>query len=149
MLTFQIIQHINLIRLKHGACPLQENEHLNELAQTFANNMAKYLYFNSKPFKGYGILHNALTHSDLTKVVSNWYSGRRFYSYNLNYKIPMAKDFTQMVWKSSSFIGVGVGRRAKYFYVVAFIYPKGNIKDHFNRNVFEKEISWKKLAQIS
>lgn len=134
--------------MKHGICPLQESEHLNGVSQIFATKMATHFYFNDKPFKKYGIIHTVLTRSDLTKVVSNWYTERHFYSYKLNYKIPIAKDFTQMIWKSSHFIGVGIEKRHKFYYIVVFFYPKGNIKDHFKTNVFEKEISWKRLAQL-
>ena len=57
--------------------------------------------------------------------------------YNYKTKDPEPSNFTQMVWKSSEFIGFGMQKslKGKYYYVINY-YPTGNIDGQFQKNVF-------------
>ena len=57
--------------------------------------------------------------------------------YNYKTKDPEPSNFTQMVWKSSEFIGFGMQKslNGKYYYVINY-YPTGNIDGQFQKNVF-------------
>jgi hypothetical protein len=47
-----------------------------------------------------------------------------------------AGQFSQMVWKSSSELGIGVGRtKSGKVIVVASYFPRGNVVGHFLNNV--------------
>uniref|UniRef100_A0A0N5C4H0 SCP domain-containing protein n=1 Tax=Strongyloides papillosus TaxID=174720 RepID=A0A0N5C4H0_STREA len=143
----RIILHINLLRMLHGACPLQESITLDELAQisakTFSkNNLAKIRY------EGYGVSKDYVHCFRLADVVERLYSTRIFYSYNRKYGKKLAKQFTQLIWRSTTQIGIGISKWRDHFHVVIIYYPKGNIEGHYGNNVFEKKISWKEMAKI-
>ena len=56
--------------------------------------------------------------------------------YNYQDKDPEPSNFTQMVWKSSEYIGFGMQKsKGKYYFVLNY-YPTGNIDGEFQKNVF-------------
>jgi len=57
------------------------------------------------------------------EAMNHWYRGYTKY----NRDDPRPSAFTQMVWKSSSQIGVGVATNGKKTVVVVNYWPKGNI----------------------
>uniref|UniRef100_A0A0N5CDN8 SCP domain-containing protein n=2 Tax=Strongyloides papillosus TaxID=174720 RepID=A0A0N5CDN8_STREA len=143
----RIIHHINLIRLIHGVCPLQEDEYLDALAQTYANELTKRGIFfrdSNNYSKKYGIIEGASLFSQLTAIVSRMYDEKNHYNFYLNFGTPMTSHFTQLVWKSTRSIGIGVLKKNDIFTIVLFFYPKGNIRGEYKKNVFKKQISWKK-----
>ncbi len=57
--------------------------------------------------------------------------------YNYKTKDPEPSNFTQMIWKSSEFIGFDMQKslKGKYYYVINY-YPTGNIDGQFQKIVF-------------
>uniref|UniRef100_A0A0N5CAI4 SCP domain-containing protein n=1 Tax=Strongyloides papillosus TaxID=174720 RepID=A0A0N5CAI4_STREA len=143
----RVIQEINLLRLMHNACPLVKSLELDKLAQMYAVEMVNRNPSIKSVYKNYGIIRKALPLEGLTLAVSHWYNERDFYSFIFNRPGYMAKDFAQIVWKSSISIGVALLKKNNLFYTVAFFYPKGNIKGQYKRNVFKKELSWRKIVK--
>uniref|UniRef100_A0A0K0F285 CAP domain-containing protein (inferred by orthology to a zebrafish protein) n=1 Tax=Strongyloides venezuelensis TaxID=75913 RepID=A0A0K0F285_STRVS len=140
----KVVEQINLIRLVHGVCPLQESTRLDRLAQEEANEIAAKGYSLSKRLRKYGVIKAAFYISELTGLVSRWYNEKIFYNYHVNYGL-MASKFTQIVWKDSVHIGVGVSKKRNVLHLVVVFYPKGNIFGQYKRNVLKKKISWKKM----
>jgi len=48
----------------------------------------------------------------------------------------IADEFTQMVWKSTCRIGMGIQRRSDSLVIVALFNPGGNVSGQFESNVF-------------
>jgi len=47
----------------------------------------------------------------------------------------ISEHFTQIVWKETTMIGVGVGHYGPKTVVVVTYFPRGNIPEQFKRNV--------------
>lgn len=67
----------------------------------------------------------------------SWYDEMKQYTWNSEPKASFkAAQFSQMVWKSSKELGIGVGRtKSGKVIVVASYYPRGNIIGQFLNNV--------------
>ena len=135
-------QH-NIYRAKHGVPPLVLSSQLNGVAQQYAEQLART---------------NQLVHSDNTQLGENLYafgsSGQtlprpeavvdRWYSEIQNYNFDKpgfhteTSHFTQLVWKSSKELGIGIAQAADgTWYVVANYNPPGNISGQFPLNVLK------------
>jgi uncharacterized protein YkwD len=133
-------QH-NVYRARHGVPPLALSAQLNDVAQRYAEQLART---------------NQLVHSDNTQLGENLYafgsSGQapprpeavvdRWYSEIQNYHFDKpgfhteTGHFTQVVWKSSKELGMGMAQAADgTWYVVANYSPPGNISSQFQTNV--------------
>ena len=68
----------------------------------------------------------------------NWYDEGRWYKGSRVGKFsPTTAMFTQMVWKSSTKLGIGFCKKGKVWAVVALYEPPGNMGD-FTENVQKK-----------
>uniref|UniRef100_A0A0K0F287 CAP domain-containing protein (inferred by orthology to a zebrafish protein) n=1 Tax=Strongyloides venezuelensis TaxID=75913 RepID=A0A0K0F287_STRVS len=140
----KIVEHINLLRLVHGACPLEESRKLDKLAQDYSQYRINRKLFSKSLINNCGISKLFLLYSELTGAVSTLYNDRYFYSFRLNAGKGIADGFTQLVWKSTKSIGIGIARSDDHFSIVLLFYPKGNIWGQYGENVLKKQISWKK-----
>uniref|UniRef100_A0A0K0F286 CAP domain-containing protein (inferred by orthology to a zebrafish protein) n=1 Tax=Strongyloides venezuelensis TaxID=75913 RepID=A0A0K0F286_STRVS len=143
----RIITHINLIRILYSACPLKESTQLDLSAQIYAKLIADKCLIGSN-FKQYGVIKVALPITHLTEIVSHLYKEHIFYSFRLSYGGILTDRFTQLVWRSSTSIGIGIIRKRNLVYIALLFYPKGNIRGQYEINVLKKKISWKKMIQI-
>ena len=135
-------QH-NVYRAKHGVPPLVLSSQLNDVAQRYAEQLART---------------NQLVHSDNTQLGENLYAFRssgqapprpeavvdRRYSEIQKYNFDKpgfhtgTGHFTQLVWKSSKELGIGIAQAADgTWYVVANYNPPGNISGQFPLNVLK------------
>ncbi|XP_059622333.1 uncharacterized protein LOC132265617 [Phlebotomus argentipes] len=136
----------NEYRARHAAPALTVSTELCEWAQNWANHLASTneFYYRSDKNLGQNLFCcpiSALV-TDLTgqEVASYWYSTVRRYNYfkepRLLHTNVNAGHFTQMVWRSSRYFGVGkaTSRTGKIF-VVAYYFPPGNAVGAFQQNV--------------
>ena len=73
-----------------------------------------------------------------SQVVTEWYNEISNYDFNTGTAINSSQPwlhFTQIVWRSSSELGVGVASGNGSHYVVARYRPRGNLPGLFDRNV--------------
>lgn len=73
-----------------------------------------------------------------SQVVSTWYNEISNYNFDTGSPIDPSEEwlhFTQVVWRSSTELGVGVASGGGYHYVVARYKPRGNLVGMFARNV--------------
>ncbi|XP_019866209.1 uncharacterized protein LOC109595316 [Aethina tumida] len=136
----------NVYRQRHGSPPLSMSSELCYLAQTWANHLAhtnRFYYRNDKDI-GQNLFcrpANSIV-LDITgqEVATYWYSAVRQYDFrkepdvlhvNVN-----AGHFTQLVWSSSRYCGLGKATsRSGKIVVVAHYYPAGNISGAYMDNV--------------
>jgi hypothetical protein len=111
---------------------------MTAVAQKWANTLAARNIFVHSGKRGYGENIYASTSRSVTGInpVSSFYSEIEYYNYRAPGFSKATGHFTQVVWKSSKSIGVGVakGRYGKTFVVVNY-YPPGNYKGQFRANV--------------
>ena len=140
MLTYH-----NSLRKKHQSNNLQNNSELNNKAQKYAENLiipntntdlTEINLYNGE------ILGENIFISDKEEktedICNNWYIEKNNYNYDLNNFQKDTNNFTQLIWKSTKFVGFGYSYfNGKYCYV-ALYYPAGNIFGEFTNNVFKK-----------
>ncbi|XP_012287190.2 repressed by EFG1 protein 1 [Orussus abietinus] len=136
----------NVYRQRHNAPPLTMSPQLCEYAQTWANHLAHtntFYYRNDREVgqnlycRPGGAVPGDVPGQD---VAAYWYSAVRQYDFfkepdvlhaNVN-----AGHFTQLIWASSRYFGVGKARsRSGKIIVVANYEPVGNVSGQFQCNV--------------
>uniref|UniRef100_A0A0N5ALB9 SCP domain-containing protein n=1 Tax=Syphacia muris TaxID=451379 RepID=A0A0N5ALB9_9BILA len=95
--------------------------------------MASTGKFHHRVNKSYG--ENLYAGSDSDKAVKTWYNEKNKYDYSRPGFSSATGHFTQLVWKSSKKIGIGMASSSGMTYVVANFYPAGNYISQFEENV--------------
>jgi len=144
-----MLQMHNYYRARHSASPLTISQRLNYIAQRYA----EYLAATGKFEHSGNRLENETIGENLymqwisegrvpvnaRQAAKSWYDEIQMY----NYKRPVYSEdtghFTQLVWRSSKRLGVGVAlsKDGREVYIVTNYYPAGNIvnQGYFERNV--------------
>ncbi|XP_076292848.1 uncharacterized protein LOC143215031 isoform X1 [Lasioglossum baleicum] len=136
----------NVYRQRHNAPPLTMSPQLCGYAQTWANHLAHtntFYYRNDREVgqnlycRPGGAVPTDVTGQD---VASYWYSAVKQYNFlrepDILHANVNAGHFTQLIWASSRYFGVGKARsRSGKVIVVANYQPVGNISGHFQSNV--------------
>ncbi|XKL66757.1 hypothetical protein PGB90_010177 [Kerria lacca] len=131
-----ILQEHNKYRSKHRSPALQLDDEMTFKAEQWSEHSLNIGILTNKPNNEFGenLWHrentslNDLMMSDEMNPVKFWYDQIKFYSgYYISHPDEYSGDFTQLVWRSSQKLGVGIGTKDKIIYVVCFYYPPGNI----------------------
>ncbi|OAD57066.1 Golgi-associated plant pathogenesis-related protein 1 [Eufriesea mexicana] len=136
----------NVYRQRHNVPPLTMSPQLCEYAQTWANHLAHtntFYYRNDREVgqnlycRPGGAIPTDVTGQD---VASYWYSAVKQYDFlkepDILHANVNAGHFTQLIWASSRYFGVGKARsRSGKIIVVANYQPVGNISGQFQNNV--------------
>jgi Ca2+-binding EF-hand superfamily protein/uncharacterized protein YkwD len=128
----------NTYRERHHAPPLTWSVHCQETAQKWAEYLAETGKFEHGGHDGMG-QNLAMSTGRLTGIQSTkmWYDEIRNPGYDFN--DPGfghgTGHFTQVVWKGSRELGVGIARGKRGTFVVAHYNPPGNYMNMFRRNV--------------
>ncbi len=136
----EILDLINEKRKEHGIDPLKENDDIKVTAQRHAEELSKYdnLFNSNNQYKGEDLGESIFCYStilDANGLVIRLSKKEFNYNYNNN-EIP--SHFTQMIWKNSNLIGIGISRNfnsGHMFYVLNY-FPKGNVPGEFQENIF-------------
>lgn len=136
----------NDYRSNHNAPPLKLNSKLNDIAQKYAEQLAKKdtMVHSKNKMDGQDLGENLfmcggymITGKDMTK---SWYDE----IYDYNFKKPDFKSgtghFTQVVWVGSKEVGFGAAKsKSGNYYGVANYFPPGNYIGEFEENVLRKK----------
>lgn len=138
----------NVLRAKHSAPPLKLDDKLNKISQDWASHLAALNKMYHRPNNSYGeniycIMNTGsdpLQYMEGHEPVDNWYSEIKDYDFKnqTNVNISKVGHFTQLVWKQSTKIGVGVAKsdQGKVFVVTNYD-PAGNFIGQFPLNVLK------------
>jgi len=145
----EMLKMHNYHRARHCAPPLVINERLNKIAQSYAEHLAATSTFEHSGNK----LENETIGENLymqwisfgkvpvsgKEATKSWYDEIDLYSFKRAKYSEETGHFTQLVWKSTQKIGVGVALspNGREVYIVANYYPAGNI---INSGYFEKNV---------
>jgi len=132
----------NLNRAKHDDTPnLTWDDTLASGAQQWANRLANMGRLQHSSSRSYGenlyMAGGWGTPATCKSATSSWYAEIKKYDWkNPGYQRGVG-HFTQMVWKSSTKLGVGIAfnERSKKTYIVARYSPAGNFLGRFSENV--------------
>ena len=74
-------------------------------------------------------------------IVDYWYNAISLYNFQTPRSSPRINQFTQLVWKSSREIGVGVAfSKSGAYHVVVRYSPPGNIPGQYRSNVLRPQL---------
>ncbi|KAJ6641030.1 Cell wall protein PRY3 [Pseudolycoriella hygida] len=129
----------NQYRKKHNAPPLALSE---KVAQNWAQNMANEnrMYHSNGKYGENVFMSTDASLSDseaATQATTAWYSEVSKYNFLLGGFSKSTGHFTQVVWKNSKYLGIGVARSSGRVYVCANYDPPGNYLNQFLQNVFK------------
>lgn len=141
----QMLKCHNEFRKKHNVPEMKLNDILNQCAQEWANTLSRDDRFQHRPNCMYGENLYCLWSSDANaqanpkEVCRSWYDEIKQYTFGTEPRgIMNAGHFTQLVWKSSIELGVGVSKTNKGKVIVVCNYhPRGNVIGEFTRNVLK------------
>ena len=135
--TRNMIHEHNKHRKRHDAPPLSFNAQAGHAAQQWAEHLAQIDRLSSSPNREFG--QNLFFASYFTPtakyVVDFWYEGINNYDFQNPGYSSSAGTFTQVVWASTTTMGVGRAVAGPSTYVVVFYSPPGNFIGRFGENV--------------
>ena len=142
----------NYYRKYHQSGPMVLTEELNDYAQKYAETLAAKNKMQHSPdeereeiygdWTGENLYYYWTSASDLTingaAAVDDWYDEIKDYDFEEGKsKGGVVGHFTQLVWKGSTQLGVGVARSSENrVFVVANYHFGGNFNDDYLNNVF-------------
>ena len=132
----------NELRAKHSSGKLIIDEEL----QKFSQNWAEILASNERSTNstmlwkgkiiGESIYEGYSNGFNMEDVINNWYEKKELFDYELNSSQQNTNEFSQIVWKRSTQIGVGFAESHNgVISVVINYFPAGNTRSDFKENV--------------
>lgn len=132
----------NSYRRRHGVAPLQLDKKLCKYSQEWASYLAQKNILEHRPGSNYGENIYCLYSSDPNftinghSPVDTWYEEVSQHPFGKEPSNLKSGHFSQVIWKSSEFLGVGVAKNSQgSIYVVANYSPAGNFVGHYVENV--------------
>uniref|UniRef100_A0A7E4V2Q4 SCP domain-containing protein n=1 Tax=Panagrellus redivivus TaxID=6233 RepID=A0A7E4V2Q4_PANRE len=136
----KMLKDINEIRVIHSAEPLAFDPEINSSAQAWAEKLAAAGKLLHRTDAKYGENLAFTTYIQGFDPVKLWYSEEPKANYTQLGQNANCFHFTQLVWKKSKHIGIGVAKspnKAGWF-IVADFDPPGNVLGTFAANVSPK-----------
>ncbi|CAF4156458.1 unnamed protein product [Rotaria magnacalcarata] len=141
----KVLELHNALRPKHGVPPLILDNTLSQKAQLTAMDLANTAQNQQRTYE-YKQGENVYTKSNLTSIqhisigataTQCWYGEIKDYNFNIPIFSMSTCHFTQVVWKNTTRLGVGIAfdNEGKTAFVVALYDPAGNVKEKFFQNV--------------
>ncbi|XP_076868031.1 GLI pathogenesis-related 2 [Brachyhypopomus gauderio] len=137
----EFLQTHNTYRSQHGAPPLTMNQTLCRSAQSWAEHLLSIRTlkhsdgsYGENVYYSYSSVPKKLTGRE---AVDSWYSEIKDYRFNRPGFTSGTGHFTQVVWKDTRELGVGVATNGTMTFVVGQYLPAGNIS---NPGYFEKNV---------
>uniref|UniRef100_A0A8L9MPY7 SCP domain-containing protein n=1 Tax=Strongyloides ratti TaxID=34506 RepID=A0A8L9MPY7_STRRB len=132
-----MLQKINEYRKRHQAEPLILDAEINKYAQEWAEKLVRKNGLAHRPNNLYGENIAMIGGPELLHSIDLWYNEVEQYDYNSSDTNFKTLHFTQLVWKSTKKIGIGIGKdpASSKHIIVANFDPKGNILRKFKENV--------------
>ncbi|XP_045465180.1 uncharacterized protein LOC123674262 isoform X2 [Harmonia axyridis] len=131
----------NKYRALHGVGPLELDRKLSKYAEEWARHLAFKNVLETRPNCNYGenIYKVSSTDASFTLEgnvpVEKWYLEGKKHIYDKEPNDLSTGHFTQLIWKSSKQLGVGIAKHQGSIIVVANYSPAGNFVKQFVENV--------------
>ena len=132
----------NEYRRKHGVPPLKLDKKLCKYSEEWAKHLAAKNILEHRPSCNHGENIYCMYSSDPNFTITGhspvdvWYEEVQHHPFGREPNSLKSGHFTQVVWKSSESLGVGVAKNSQgSIYVVANYSPAGNFVGHYVENV--------------
>ncbi|KAK9882009.1 hypothetical protein WA026_018861 [Henosepilachna vigintioctopunctata] len=131
----------NKYRALHGADPLELDRKLCKYAEEWAKHIASKNVLEPRPNCNYGENIYKVSSTDPSfslegyVPVEKWYDESKKHVYDKEPNDLSTGHFTQLIWKSSKHLGVGIAKHKGSIIVVANYSPAGNFVKQFIENV--------------
>ncbi|XP_055379616.1 uncharacterized protein LOC129610871 [Condylostylus longicornis] len=143
----KFLEETNKYRSKHDAPPLIMSNELCSFAQEWANHLAynvKGLQHRPRCQYGENLYASKGYQVDGGTAVKSWYDEINNYNFNKPGFSSKTGHFTQLVWKNTKQVGVGMATKNGWIYIAANYSPPGNVLGQFpnkisKMNNFEQE----------
>lgn len=120
---------------------------MNDIAETLALQMARDV---SEPdpedMEGVNYFGIKGGRPSANLVVQRWYNESASYDYTHPHYDTSCLNFTQLVWKSSTGVGIGAATVGNFSVVIAKFVPSGNLHGKFRQNVIPPRLSVPMMA---
>ncbi|XP_055859285.1 Golgi-associated plant pathogenesis-related protein 1-like [Episyrphus balteatus] len=135
--ALECLNEHNRFRALHGCPPLKLNSNMSAIAKKWAIHLAKINTMRHSKNDKYGEnLYMCSGFSiDGRKAVESWYNEINLYNYRRPGFSMKTGHFTQVIWKETRELGVGVEIRGNSTWVVANYDPPGNVATCYEENV--------------
>ncbi|XP_041674785.1 Golgi-associated plant pathogenesis-related protein 1-like, partial [Drosophila eugracilis] len=133
----RVLEAHNYYRGMHGAPPLILNPRMSQMATQWAQYLSatNSMFHSQKAGFGENIFFSSGASLGGSEAVTSWYREIMYYNWNYPVFSYTTGHFTQLVWKGSTYLGVGIARRGNAIHVVCNYYPAGNVPNGFWQNV--------------
>ncbi|XP_033476505.1 Golgi-associated plant pathogenesis-related protein 1-like [Epinephelus lanceolatus] len=138
----EFLETHNTYRAKHNTPPLRFSSELNSSAQKWADHLLAIGSLQHSGSMEYGeniyLKRGTATMTVLGReAVDSWYNEIKNYNWSRPGYMSNIGHFTQVVWKESTELGVGMATDGKTVFVVGQYRPTGNMMgaEHFAENV--------------
>ncbi|XP_018569850.1 uncharacterized protein LOC108909884 isoform X3 [Anoplophora glabripennis] len=132
----------NTYRRRHGVPPLKLERKLCKYSEEWAKHLAAKNILEHRPGSNYGENIYCLYSSDPNFTVNGhtpvdtWYEEVKLHPFGREPSNLKSGHFSQVIWRSSEALGVGVAKNSQgSIYVVANYSPAGNFVGHYIENV--------------
>ncbi|XP_067312477.1 Golgi-associated plant pathogenesis-related protein 1 [Pseudorasbora parva] len=140
----EFLETHNEYRRQHQAPPLAFSEELCSKAQEWADHMLSTNTLGHSDTDNGENVYCSSSSSEIKltgkEAVDSWYSEIKDYNFDKSGYQPKTGHFTQVVWKSSTELGVGLATNGRKVYVVGQYKPAGNMTNvgYYEENVRPK-----------
>uniref|UniRef100_A0A0K0G045 CAP domain-containing protein (inferred by orthology to a zebrafish protein) n=1 Tax=Strongyloides venezuelensis TaxID=75913 RepID=A0A0K0G045_STRVS len=135
-LKYRLIKELNIYRKIHEVKPLYKDLGLYNKAQKHALRLAGLKSITRDRYdKKNGLVMGIAYYPAASIMMKKWYDEGYRYDYSLNYPRPGSQSFTQLIWKSTTHVGIGVANRGYHIWIVLKFYPKGNVNGKYKYNI--------------
>ncbi|XP_060927967.1 Golgi-associated plant pathogenesis-related protein 1-like [Limanda limanda] len=140
----EFLETHNAYRAMHGAPPLTLSSDMNDSSQKWADHLVELGTLKQSDTKHGENIYYMMGSGAMTGkgAVDAWYSEIKDYNWSSPGFGMNTGHFTQVVWKETTKLGVGVASVGGKVYVVAQYSPPGNMNmpGYFEKNVLEKDV---------
>lgn len=127
----------NEYRRKHNVPDLILDDNLNKEAQTYAQKLVGHGLDHDKSNNKSGENLYKGSSNNLGSSVDLWYNEYQFYNYESGGFSMKTGHFTQLVWKMTTSLGVGIAKDQNSWIVVCRYFPPGNVEGQYIQNVLK------------
>lgn len=149
-LRVKILNLQNEYRKHHGVPPLTHSDELSLLAQDWSNHLVqkKALSHRSNSPAGENVAcfsASSLDAIEVDEMVWLWYQEVNKFNFQDCKWQSGTGHFSQMVWKDSQMLGIGLSFQGNMCMLVCNYFPRGNVMKHYPENVFPRKTAAEKI----
>ncbi|XP_037936277.1 Golgi-associated plant pathogenesis-related protein 1-like [Teleopsis dalmanni] len=133
----ECLEEHNRLREMHDCPPLKLDAKLSKYARNWAKSLSKgdNLQYRIPKLHGENIYYTRYKNVPGTEPVRFWYNEIVNYDYGIQKFQCGTQGFTQVLWKNSCLLGIGIAKKKEQIWVVCNYSPTGNIPGQYAANV--------------